>query len=77
MGLIVAVEVTDHIVPHRGDAVLLFDLSNLQSACRWHHDVIKQRLETRWSAGELTAADLRLDSPAAVALTRLLIAPAA
>jgi len=35
---VVAAYVVDHIVPHRGDARLVHDVSNLQSLCRAHDD---------------------------------------
>src|SRR5262245_25320373 len=63
-------ECVDHIRPHRGDPALMWDPANLQSACRWHHDVIKRRLEIEWLQGHATAADLRLDSRRAVGLTK-------
>lgn len=62
--------VTDHIVPHKGDRGLLWDMANWQPCCAWHHDVVKQQLEQRWARGEIGPASLRLDSPEAVALTR-------
>ncbi len=29
--------VVDHIVPHRGDAALFWDMSNWRALCAWHH----------------------------------------
>jgi 5-methylcytosine-specific restriction endonuclease McrA len=37
--------VADHIVPHRGDHRLFFDLNNLQTLCKDCHDTHKQRAE--------------------------------
>lgn len=65
-----ATTVVDHVVPHGGDAELFWDEDNWQGCCAWHHDVIKQLLERLYAAGELTADDLRLDSAAAVRLTK-------
>ncbi len=62
----------DHVVPHKGDQALFWDANNRQPACDWHHSVVKQQLEARFAKGELGPGDLRLDSPVAVALTRLL-----
>jgi len=70
VGRLTAVEVTDHIVPHRGDPTLFWDETNWQSACAWHHDVVKSRLERDFDAGRLPASALRLDSAQAQALTR-------
>lgn len=65
-----AATLVDHTIPHRGDQALFWDADNRQPSCRWHHDVIKQILERMFDAGDLAAADLRLDSPRAIALTR-------
>lgn len=72
VGRLAAVEVTDHIVPHRGDQTLFWDEANWQSSCAWHHDVVKSRLERDFEAGRLPRDALRLDSAAAQALTRQL-----
>lgn len=37
--------VADHVTPHRGDATLFWNPSNLQSLCKLCHDSIKQRIE--------------------------------
>ncbi len=47
----------------------MWDDANWQSACTWHHDVVKQRLEREVSAGRLPVLALRLDSPPAIRLT--------
>ncbi|HEV7323541.1 MAG TPA: HNH endonuclease signature motif containing protein [Bosea sp. (in: a-proteobacteria)] len=57
--------VVDHVIPHKGDMALFWDVSNWQPACSWDHDVIKQKLEAMWSKGEIEIADLRLDGPMA------------
>lgn len=62
----------DHIQPHRGDDALMWDRANWQSCCTWHHNVVKQLLESRHGRGEISVGELRLDSSAAVALTRSL-----
>jgi hypothetical protein len=70
VGRIVAAKVTDHIVPHKGDVHLMWDAQdNWQSACAWHHDVVKQRLEAMFAAGEISDIDLKLDSTIAITLT--------
>ena len=69
VGRYAATEVADHVTPHRGNNRLFHDPRNLQPACRWHHDVIKQKLENLWQAGEIDEAELRLDSPTAQQLT--------
>jgi 5-methylcytosine-specific restriction protein A len=37
-GSIRASEVTDHIIPHKGDTVLFWDEENWQPLCKRHHD---------------------------------------
>lgn len=69
VGRVSPTEVTDHIVPHKGDHVLFWDPLNRQPACRWHHDAVKARLEEEFTRGALLPEDLRLDSAAAIALT--------
>lgn len=71
-GLVVAAELTDHVEPHKGDQAKFWDTSHWQSSCRWHHDVVKQRLELMWVRGEITVADLWLDSPVALRLAEQL-----
>ena len=44
-GKTVAAGVVDHIVPHRGDSVLMWDTANFQSLCAPHHNSDKQMLE--------------------------------
>lgn len=46
-GRVTAAAVVDHIIPHRGDHKLLFEWSNLQSLCKYHHDSVKQAEEKR------------------------------
>lgn len=64
----VPAELVDHVEPHKGDTKKFWDKANWQSSCRWHHDVVKQRLEIMWLKGEVLATDLRLDSDAALKL---------
>jgi 5-methylcytosine-specific restriction protein A len=44
-GRVRAATVVDHIVPHKGDAVLFWDRHNLQSLCKPCHDKDKQAEE--------------------------------
>jgi 5-methylcytosine-specific restriction enzyme A len=62
----------DHIVPHKGDYARMWDVGNLQSLCRWHHDTVKQKLEQLHASGNITDADLHMASPKAVELTKAL-----
>ena len=56
----------DHIVPIRCDPGRFWDASNWQAACDWHHMRVKRLLETRFIAGAIGEADLRLDSAIAL-----------
>lgn len=59
-GVVKAARVVDHIVPHRGDKRLFWSPRNRQSLCNQCHNVIKARLERKYEAGTVTAADLDL-----------------
>jgi 5-methylcytosine-specific restriction endonuclease McrA len=59
----------DHVVPHRGDMVVFWDRSRWQPSCRWHHDVVKKRLEQMLDKQQATETDLWLSSGAAMALS--------
>jgi 5-methylcytosine-specific restriction protein A len=74
IGRVVSTEVTDHVVPHKGDMTVFWDRRRWQPACRFHHDVVKQRLELMYAKGEVTAEQLWLNSAIAMRLTRELIA---
>jgi len=53
--------VADHVVPHRGDRRLFFDLGNLQTLCKTCHDTHKQRAEgaARGGGGLIPTAPTR------------------
>ena len=59
-------KLVDHILPHRGDMVLFWDRANWQPSCKWHHDVVKQRLERLFDAGLVRSEDLSLSSERAL-----------
>lgn len=69
-GRIEPATVVDHIVPHKGNADLFWDSGNWQPSCDWHHNVVKAALERQWLDGAIAAAELRLDSKAALKLAR-------
>lgn len=69
MGRVVPATVVDHVEPHRGDAAKFWEPANRQSACDWHHDVVKQRLEAMFDRGEIGIGELRLDSATALRLS--------
>jgi 5-methylcytosine-specific restriction protein A len=64
-GEVTPTAVVDHIIPHKGDMALFWDVKNWQPSCAWDHDVLKQKLEALWLKGEIEAAELRLDSATA------------
>ena len=53
-GRVTPANVVDHIKPHKGDEILFFKPSNLQSLCYSHHNSTKQREE---NAGEMIGCD--------------------
>nr|WP_142112076.1 HNH endonuclease signature motif containing protein [Bosea sp. AK1] len=69
-GRTVPAEIVDHIVPHRGDQGLFWDVGNWQSCCRICRDRVKARLEVMWHRGEIGASALRLTSKRAMAIGR-------
>ena len=58
--------VVDHIVPHRGDPELFWNLDNLQSLSKKYHDSIKQAIER---AGQVAAIHPKWLKPSAIPLT--------
>jgi 5-methylcytosine-specific restriction endonuclease McrA len=67
-GVLQRAQVTDHVVPHKGDMVVFWDRSQWQAVCRWHHDVVKQVLEREFAAGKIGASCLDLTSTYALDL---------
>lgn len=65
-GLVRAATVTDHVVPHRGDAAKFWDRTLWQSACAGCHSGVKQQLEAMYRAGRIGVGDLWLDSAVAI-----------
>ncbi len=70
IGKLSATEVVDHVEPHKGDQVKFWNTAMWQPACRWHHDVIKPRLERLFADGEIAVDELWLNSPTAIRLSR-------
>ena len=68
-------EVVDHVVPHRGNQTIFWNVAKWQASCRWHHERIKKRLEAQFEAGQISEADLWLNSSHALALARRLPLP--
>jgi 5-methylcytosine-specific restriction protein A len=64
----VATEVVDHVVPHMGDQEVFWNKAMWQPSCRWHHDVVKKKLEILFLRGTIAADALWLDSGAAVSI---------
>jgi 5-methylcytosine-specific restriction enzyme A len=77
VGKHVKCEVVDHVEPHKGDQVKFWNTAMWQPACRHHHDVIKPKLERMFEVGEVKVADLWLNSPIAITLTKRNPAPRA
>ena len=45
VGIDTPAEVVDHIIPHKGNKKLFFDINNIQSLCKLHHDSTKKKEE--------------------------------
>jgi 5-methylcytosine-specific restriction enzyme A len=60
-GLYVPAYAVDHIVPHRGNAELMWDQSNWQSLCRECHNRDKQHEERKGYSDELGLDGLPVD----------------
>lgn len=56
-GRLQAAHVTDHKVPHRGDAALFWNADNWQALCKRCHDGDKQREERQTADLEARAVD--------------------
>jgi 5-methylcytosine-specific restriction endonuclease McrA len=54
--------VVDHVVPHKGDVDLFFDLENTQSLCKPCHDGTKQSAEHRGYERGCDASGMPLDA---------------
>lgn len=70
IGLVKVTDVVDHVVPHRGNMAIFWDRDRWQPSCRWHHDVIKQKLEAQYERGAVKMDDLWLNSAVAMKLSR-------
>lgn len=69
VGRTAATAVVDHTIPHKGDHALFWDRALWQPCCKWHHDVVKKRLEQMYADGKIDVLQLRLDSTKAIELT--------
>lgn len=72
IGTVEPAAIVDHVVPHGGDSERFWDTAMWQGCCKWHHDVVKQRLEDRYARRQIGEAELWLNSKAAIELTRTL-----
>lgn len=54
-GRIARADVVDHVIPHKGDEVLFWDVSNWQGLCTAHHSSTKQRIEKSGKAQPIGA----------------------
>lgn len=72
LGKVEPVYVTDHVVPGTSGTPEFWNSARWQSACKWHHDVVKQRLEEMYARGAIGIDGLWLDSPVALDLARRL-----
>jgi 5-methylcytosine-specific restriction endonuclease McrA len=56
------VAVVDHIIPHRGDPILFWDINNWASLCLNCHNSWKQRLEKSGREAGCTKDGIPIDS---------------
>lgn len=69
-GRVTIATIVDHVIPHRGDMDLFWDASRWQPSCDFHHSVVKQQLEHLFDRGVINEAELWLNSPRAIAISR-------
>ncbi len=60
-GKVVAAEVVDHVIPHRGNLDLFWDKSNWQPLCKFCHDSHKQAIEKSGSVPGCSASGIPID----------------
>jgi 5-methylcytosine-specific restriction endonuclease McrA len=70
IGLVQATELVDHVEPHRGNQAKFWNSAMWQPSCRWHHDVVKKKLEAMFDRGQIGIDALWLNSPTAIALAK-------
>jgi len=51
-GMVTSATVVDHIIPHKGNHKLFWDVNNWQPLCKTHHDSDKRKMEVRNKIGE-------------------------
>ena len=56
-GALTPATVAHHKIPHKGDAVLFFDASNLASSCKPCHGIDEQRIERGGRARQAVDGD--------------------
>lgn len=59
-GVVEAVALVDHIIPHKGDRELFWDRDNWQSLCERCDKTIKRALEHLFADGKVPSCDLNL-----------------
>jgi 5-methylcytosine-specific restriction endonuclease McrA len=62
-GRTTAAALIDHIIPHHGDELLIYDEGNCQALCNWCHEHVKKPIEIAYAKGEASTEDLRLNRP--------------
>jgi hypothetical protein len=69
IGKVVVAVLVDHVEPHKRDMIKFWNSQLWQSSCKWHHDVVKQRLEALFEQRKIRKQDLWLNSATAIELT--------
>ena len=69
IGKVIIAVLVDHVEPHQGDMSKFWNSELWQSSCKWHHDVVKQRLEAMLEQRQIGIKELWLNSATAIELT--------
>jgi len=70
VGISTTTTVVDHVRPPMGDLDMFWNTANWQPLCSRCHESTKKRLEHMFMRGEISVADLWLNSPRAIGMTR-------
>jgi 5-methylcytosine-specific restriction endonuclease McrA len=61
MGKVTASDTVDHIIPHKGNPKLFWDVNNLQGVCKSCHDSIKAAEERSGKVSGCDASGMPID----------------
>jgi 5-methylcytosine-specific restriction protein A len=70
VGMRTPTTVVDHVRPPMGDLQVFWNMAMWQPCCDRCHESTKKKLEHAWRRGEISVAELWLNSPRAIGMTR-------